>query len=113
MPNPCAPNSLLFIGNFQEECKSDLISPWPLSTNMGCGAMDEAVSSLTRGRMNSGYGENSIGSVATLMNPVTRNSNYSKLQCGHRTPNEKKKKSCFPRNIFQTNTITKTQITLK
>ncbi|KAF3658524.1 hypothetical protein FXO38_13166 [Capsicum annuum] len=39
---------------------------------MGCGAVDGAAPPLTRGRgYDPGYGENSVGSVATLMSPAT------------------------------------------
>ncbi|KAF3650490.1 putative U-box domain-containing protein 4-like [Capsicum annuum] len=45
-------------------------------TNMGCGAVDETVLPLTRGRrFDPGYGENSVGSTATLMGPSTRDPN--------------------------------------
>ena len=40
---------------------------------MGCGAVDGAAPPLTRGRgYDPGYGENSVGSAATLMGPATR-----------------------------------------
>ena len=39
---------------------------------MSCGAVDGAALLLTRGRgYDPGYGENSVGSAATLIGPVT------------------------------------------